>query len=262
MSAGIDGVGDGQKLSENSLVVRSASSFFSTLSEEAKELVLTDIFKNMNPNKQDEIMKKLKEAHRFGVTEDDMKFHYVIFNTPYNRILADHNNLRFIHDRTDYYLGNIIEIVYSAWKSKDVDAAGVQTDNVTKYMIDTIELPNNVVTQSEELVDVVQQLCAKILPTGRTAVEGICFRLDNSGVRDHNHVLQKDHSPHGDFLAELRDTMLETVNYYLRQPVGDGEKKIEGDINTVRNLLDDATYYRFEITIGNVQKRVLYLDSQ
>ncbi len=260
MSASIKGADDGQKLSENSLVVRSASSFFSTLSEEAKELVLTDIFKNMNSNKQDEIIKKLKEAHRFGVTEDDMKFHYVIINSPYSCILADHNNLRSINDRMDYYLGENVEIVYSAWKSKDVDVAGVQTDNVTKYMIDTIELPNNVVTQSEELADVVQQLCAKILPNGKTAVEGICFRLDDNGVRDHNHVLRKDHSPSGDFLSELRDTMLETVNYYLRQPVGDGEKKIEGGINTVCNLLDDATYYRFEITINNVQKRVLYLD--
>lgn len=242
--------------SVSGLASSAAKSAFSTLSDDNKESILLDAFQSLSASRQDEIMIQLRDAHRTGVIEHDFKFHYIIIDTPYNSIISDHDYLRTLYGRLDFYLdANTIEIVYTHWLSEELNNRGPE------YMITTIRLPNNRITQSEEVVNLNTVLMKKILPNGKNASKGICFRLNQNGVRNADHTLNKNHVAADCNLNELVDAVRETIYFYRNQPLPEGQNKIEADMYYIRNILKTGGHYQFEIVMDGVRKKVLYLTS-
>ena len=220
------------------------------LSEDNKKDLIVKLFESLGDVSKDETMDCLKENHNNGVEISNNHFHYLILDVPQTLCISDDEYIRLLHQYINAELGysGLFEIVF------------ISDDPFVPFS------PQEVVwlgqglnfIRSEEADEVYNGINEKLKKKGPL---GICFRLDEKGVRDENKKLRKDHVPMYSWLFRyFLDAMISAQVNFFGRPDNDNEKEM---MQLVYLMIEGKRReLTFEIIVGGQKKRVMYLAPQ
>jgi hypothetical protein len=218
----------------------SFNSLISTLSEKSKQDLVNALLDSLTLKEQDKLLEDLSQRVNNGVRTATKAYHYVIVNCSLCRSLTKLDKCLMIYDRCQHYvLEDRLEIVFV--KAGDVSCKTTSYDPALHTFFRSPEY------------ELLQEKFLEKDPVGGKFLNGICFKLDESGIKDpatNTHRLIQEPM----YLSRFHDLMYmicEASTNEEYDPLSDDEQH-----RITHRYLSESI--EFTIEVNGQQRNVLY----